>query len=327
MAPEALRQAITARVAAPPSADAARVAEGLCRVGGASLASILFFGSRKTRARPDAYSAHDLVIAVDDYGSFYRALRASGQLRRPPALVALLNRLLPPNQVSVSIPGQGGETLRAKCAVVSTPTLRRETSVRRRDHFLAGRLFQPTGLLHARDEATRGSMFDALEAAHRSTLSWVRPWLPLHFGVDEYTQTLLAVSFRGEIRPEPEGRSLALWTAQQEYLRPVYGVLLEELESAGELRAEGGGRYSLARPVTRGESLRLRAYFARSLARATLRWAKYVVTFDDWLEFIVRKARRHTGQDIVLTERERRLPLVFLWPRVFKYLRHKDRHP
>jgi hypothetical protein len=50
-----------------------------------------------------------------------------------------------------------------------------------------------------------------------------------------------------------------------------------------------------------------------------------VVTFDDWLEFILRKARRHTGQPIELTPRERRLPLVFLWPRVFRYLRHKDR--
>ena len=59
--------------------------------------------------------------------------------------------------------------------------------------------------------------------------------------------------------------------------------------------------------------------------RATVRWAKYVITFDDWLDFIVRKARRHTGEDIVLSDRERRMPLLFLWPRVIHYLRHKDR--
>jgi hypothetical protein len=39
----------------------------------------------------------------------------------------------------------------------------------------------------------------------------------------------------------------------------------------------------------------------------------------------VRKARRHTGEDIVLSDRERRMPLLFLWPRVIHYLRHKDR--
>ena len=51
------------------------------------------------------------------------------------------------------------------------------------------------------------------------------------------------------------------------------------------------------------------------------------MTFDGWLDFLLRKAQRHSGQDIVLTERERRHPLVFLWPRVIRYLRHKDGVP
>jgi hypothetical protein len=50
-----------------------------------------------------------------------------------------------------------------------------------------------------------------------------------------------------------------------------------------------------------------------------------VVTFEGWLDYILRKAERHTGQRIALTAPERRLPLVFLWPRVFRYLRQKDR--
>ena len=128
-----------------------------------------------------------------------------------------------------------------------------------------------------------------------------------------------------QIRPEPEGRAQALFEAQEQYLRPVYGALLGALARAGELREESPGVYSVVRPVGFYERLRLAAYFRWSMVRATVRWAKYVITFDDWLEFIVRKARRHTGQDIVLTERERRMPLVFLWPRVIQYLRHKDR--
>ena len=81
----------------------------------------------------------------------------------------------------------------------------------------------------------------------------------------------------------------------------------------------------VARRATAGERLRSRLYFQWSLVRATARWAKYVVTFDDWVEFLLRKARRHSGQPIELTERERRLPLIFLWPRVIDYLRHKDK--
>ena len=88
---------------------------------------------------------------------------------------------------------------------------------------------------------------------------------------------------------------------------------------------EQDGAYALARPITAAERLRVNAYFTWSLVRATARWAKYIVTFDGWLEYILRKARRHSGQDIVLTPRERRMPLVFLWPRVIRYLRHKDK--
>jgi hypothetical protein len=143
--------------------------------------------------------------------------------------------------------------------------------------------------------------------------------------VVDYCRGLLRVSFAAEIRPEPEGRAHALWEAQEAYLRPVYGALLADLATAGELREVTPGTYSVARPASVGERLRLLLYFRWSLVRATARWAKYVVTFEDWLEFILRKARRHTGQDIVLTPRERRLPLIFLWPRVIQYLRHKDR--
>ena len=105
----------------------------------------------------------------------------------------------------------------------------------------------------------------------------------------------------------------------------MYSTLLAALLASGELREEAPGVYALVRPAGAFERLRLAAYFRWSKVRATLRWAKYVITFDDWLEFIVRKARRHTGEDIVLSDRERRMPLLFLWPRVIHYFRHKDR--
>jgi hypothetical protein len=174
------------------------------------------------------------------------------------------------------------------------------------------------------DDATRRRVMDGLASAHAMTYAWVRPWLPSSFDVETYCRTLLRVSLSREIRPEPSGRADALWDVQKEDLRSIYGQLLADLAQAGEL-VGGGGAYSLARPVTAGERLRVEAYFRWSMVRATARWAKYMVTFDDWLEYILRKARRHSGQDIVLTARERRLPLVFLWPRVVRYLRHKDK--
>ena len=86
--------------------------------------------------------------------------------------------------------------------MISLTTLLRETSDRRLDHFCTGRLFQPTEVLYARDDATAERVLDALVGAHMLTLSWVRPWLPPAFDVETYCRTLLRVSLSHEIRPE-----------------------------------------------------------------------------------------------------------------------------
>lgn len=323
-APPELAAAVRARVlTADPSPEAAALVRHVVGLAGDSVAAVVFFGSRKSRAHPDPYSAYDLFVVVEDSYSFYSRLAAGRAIRRSPAVLSALQSLLPPNQISV-MPQPADGAPRAKCAVITRAQFARETSLRRHDHFCLGRLFQPTGVLYAAP-GREGEVVDALVRVHALTYAWGRPYLPAAFGVADYCRELLRASFAGEIRPEPEGRAQALLEAQQDYLLPVYSTLLDALVAAGEVREARPGELSLVRPPRTAERLRSWLYFRWSMVRATARWAKYVITFDDWLEFIVRKARRHTGQDIVLSERERRLPLVFLWPRVIHYLRNKDR--
>lgn len=322
---DALREALRARVCVSAHPDAAELAAALHARAGGTVAAVLFFGSRKTRASPDAWSAYDFFVVVDRYHAFFASLRAHGALRRPAWLVAALNTMLPPNQIGVTLTLADGRSARAKCAVVSWNAFERETSHRRHDHFFLGRLCQQTELVWTSDGSRREQVLDALARAHALTYVWVRPWLPARFDVAEYCRTMLRVSFGAEIRPEPSDRAQALWEAQQDYLGFVYGRLLQELRVSGALREAEPGTFSVAKPAGRSERIRLQLYFAWSKVRATVRWAKYVVTFEDWLEFILRKAQRHSGQEIELTPRERRLPLLFLWPRVFRYFRHKDR--
>lgn len=323
-APPELAAAVRARVlAADPSPEAAALARHIVELAGDTVSAIVFFGSRKSRARPGPESAYDLFVVIDSSRAFYDRLAARRAVRRSPLVLSTLQAVLAPNQISLAA-AAGDAVPRAKCAVVTAGMLRRQTSADRDDHFCLGRLFQPTEILYAAP-GREDEILAAIVRAHALTYEWARPWLPALFDVGEYCRTLLRVSFAAEIRPEPEGRAQALFEAQEGYLRAVYGVLLAALAGAGELREESPGVYALSRPAGALERVRLTAYFRWSLVRATARWAKYVVTFDDWLEFIVRKARRHTGEDIVLTDRERRMPLVFLWPRVIHYLRHKDR--
>jgi hypothetical protein len=314
------RQALGA--AAPAASGAARA---LAQAAEGEVDAVVFFGSRRTGARPEPGSAYDFLVVARDEGRFYRALRKAGLVGRSPRLLAALGRVLPPTSISLRLPGPDGPLL-AKCLVASPRAFERDTSARRRDHFTLGRLFQPTSLLYARDEAAREAALGALARAHALAYRWARPWLPARFDAEAFARTLLQVSYAGEVRPEPVARRVeTLWEAQRHELRAVYGVLLRELVQAGELREEAEGSYALARPVRAPERARLALYFRWSLLRATARWGKHVLSFEDWLDFLVRKARRHSGRDIELTARERRAPLLFLWPRVWRYLRQKDR--
>ena len=56
-------------------------------------------------------------------------------------------------------------------------------------------------------------------------------------------------------------------------------------------------------------------YFLRSKVRVTARWFKHMATFENWLPYVVRKVERRSGRKVELTTLERRLPLLFLWPR------------
>ncbi len=165
-----------------------------------------------------------------------------------------------------------------------------------------------------------------LTASLVATYSWCRPWLPADgFDVETYGRTLLRVSLAGEIRPESSARAAQLWNAERAELQQRLALLLESLYAAGELSRGASGAFTLVRPVRGTERLRLRLYFLVSKARATLRWLKYMWTFEDWLGYLTRKVERHTGRTLTLTERERAWPLIFLWPRFFRYLREKDR--
>jgi hypothetical protein len=324
-ADDPLARVVAARALSPsddPALDAA--VRRLSAAAGDALTGAVFFGSRRTgAARANAWSAYDVFVVVEGYRAFYGSLRRSGLTGKRPGAMALVSRWLPPTQYSLRFEAEG---VHVKAAVVRRDTWRRETSARRRDHFCVGRLCQPTRILHFRDEDARGLLLEGIVFAHRDTWNWARPWLPPTFDADAYGLAVLRTSMRWEVRPEPAGRADTLWTAQRDLQTPVFEVLLGELAERGEVATVPGraGWFRPARPVGAIERLRLPTYFRRSIVHATSRWLKHVVTFEGWLDYIVRKASRHTGEPITLSERERRWPWVFAWGRLFRYLRHKD---
>ena len=46
-------------------------------------------------------------------------------------------------------------------------------------------------------------------------------------------------------------------------------------------------------------------------------------TFDDWVPYILWKVERHSGEPVEVTDRQRRHPLIFGWPVLFRLLRRR----
>ncbi|MGQ0713905.1 MAG: hypothetical protein ACT4PJ_09235 [Gemmatimonadaceae bacterium] len=315
----ALRAALLRGVDAPPPEDTARLAAFLARAFGPTTAAVIHYGSRvhSSDARPE--SAHDFFVIVDRYADAYARLSATVRPGYSPRTATALAHVLPPNVVSLTL-SQGNRSLRAKCAVLSLRDLRRLTSRRAPDHFTRGRLFQHVQLVWTRDARSRQEALEALLDARVGTFEWSQPYLPSVFNAESYCRRLLETSFAAEIRPEGGERIAALIAAQREVVLPVYDSLLQWLE-VSRIVTKDGNVYHLTARAGRLRRVLSRLWFLKSKARATARWLKYVVLYEGWLEYIVQKIARRSGRTIELTERERRWPLIFLWPKVIEYVR------
>jgi hypothetical protein len=298
---------------------ALELARALREATAGHVSGILLFGSRLTNTSPDAHSAYDLVVVVDAYTPFYRHLVEAGHHPRSPKLLAWLSRILPPNVIAFA-PDLTGDPV-AKCIVLNGQHFEQALSSRARDHFLKGRMAQRVGVLWARDRRTRQWLETQVAEGRQDVLRWAGPHLDDSFTPAELARRMLEVSYRGEIRPESSDRVSEVFEAQRDALVGIYGEVLETERGRGRLERARDGRYRLASPPGAGDRLLNRLYFLRSKVRATGRWLKYVVTFSGWLPYIQRKLERRAGHRVELTERERKYPLIFLWPKFFRIVR------
>lgn len=306
----------------PP--EARPIVDALVAAGGGAIRGILLFGSQLVRASPSPHSAWDLVVIVDRYAPFHRALVDAGHHRRPPWLLSALGHVLAPN-ITAFDPGDGAPL--AKCAIVSARRFRRALAPASPDHFLKGRMVQKVAVLWSRSDADAAWIDERLAGARRDVLNWVGPYLDGPFTAEGLAHRMLRVSYGGEVRPESSGRVDAVFEAQRPFLAATYAEVLSAAEAAGRVRRFDDGRWVLDPAPGPGARLRTGLYFAWSKVRATARWVKHVVTFNDWLTYIQRKVERRTGLTVEITPWERRLPLLLLWPKVIRVLAARSAPP
>jgi hypothetical protein len=306
----------------PTDPDARRLVEALlAAVGADQLRAIILFGSRLVQASPDRFSAYDLVVVCERYRPFYQALARAGATRRSPRLQSLLNRVLAPNVIAFAPDGWDGGPV-AKIMVIEPRAFELAMDRRSSDHFVKGRLVQKVELLHARDERAVAWVAKLLRSALEDVPRWVGPFLESPFTAERAARRMLELSYAGEVRPEAADRVRDVFAAQREFLVASVGRALDEAVARRWLVRMEGTEPLYRFPRRRGvlARTRIRLYFLRSKARATARWLKHVVTFDNWLDYIARKVQRRTGMRIEITPWERRLPFLLLWPKVVRVL-------
>ena len=246
----------------------------------------------------------DLYLVCDDYSAAYGR-----------SLLAIGNWMLPPN-VFYAEHTYEGRTLRSKVTVISLRDFRHGSSTSTFESYIWGRFAQPTLILYARTEEVRREIEICLLQAVRSLLHNSIPALPENGTVSELWTNALALSYATELRTERSGRATELSHYAQNFYTQLthsqadslgYGLILSE--NAGELHYRT--RIStFRRRKTRG------AWFVRRAQGKLLsimRLLKALFTFEGGLDYIAWKLERHSGEPIVIPDKVRRAPLIYLW--------------
>jgi Phosphatidate cytidylyltransferase, mitochondrial len=273
-----------------------RLGELVARLRQDAVRAIVFYGSllADTTRRPDSF--HDFYVIVDSLAAYHGRLRDR-----------LVGRVLPPSIYYRQFEGD----LRCKFCVLTADQLERELSPRARDIHNVGRFSKRVAVLWSRDAASYELVVEGCLSAARTLRPHALALLPAEFELDELIRTLLRLSYLGEQRVAEDSKVDALFAAERDHYRALYGAILDE---AGLVRE--GDRYRQPAPTAADRRRTLR-FLARSRRRGKLRWPKYIVTVDNWLEIALAKVERHHGVKVELTARERRWPLIFGWRKYF----------
>jgi hypothetical protein len=305
---------LAAELAEPVPAPVAAMANAIRARHVDAAASVLFYGSCLRRGV--AEGVLDFYLIVDDYRRAYTSRR-----------LALLNRVLPPNVFYLEIE-HAGATLRAKYAVFS----QRDFAARAGggpDARVWSRFCQPARLAWSRDSATRDAVVAAVARATRTAAAQMLAWLP---GRDREQRVEPAAlwtngfreTYGSELRGESAAAIDALYAAHRERFDRVTALALA---ADARLGVRGAGGTALA--VESDPRWRARAARSWALRRrvakllTVLGLLKTTLTFDDWVAYALWKIERHSDRKIELSERQRRRPLVYAWPVIFRLLRER----
>lgn len=267
---------------------------------GDGVAAVVLYGSY-LRGKRD--TVLDFYVLLDDYAALGSA----------PA--ALANRLLPPNVYHVrdAVPGGAGA---AKYATVTLGQFERAVTHGFHPYFWA-RFAQPVVVLHARDDGVRARLDTVTRQAARRMIAATAPLLDETFTTTDLWRRAFTLTYGCELRSEDPARGAELVTAYGAALAALTATvaadcgLVRDGDERWRRRAGGAAR-------ARG-AWWLRRVLGKWLSVARL--FKAAFTFNDPLDYILWKVERHSGVRVEASALQRRHPLLFAWPVLWRLYR------
>lgn len=309
MEAKTVRDIVAERMLTPPPIDVTPYIERILQTYGDRVVGIFMYGSMLSDVTKSQTSFPDFFVITDGYRKVFRKFSHW-----------LWAHFLPPHIYHLRL----DERRNCKYNLVSLRRFERETSNRAKDIYILGRFCKRVSLVYARDEECRQRLLDCCARAVESCVPWALRGMSGPFDREQFILATLNLSYAGETRVEAATKVPKLYAAEKSYYDAVIPAFLQQhaaqehrVRQVGEDRFEPvGGR--LRRFFC---AFRLAWFLKKSRIRGILRWPKFLITVDEWIDIILAKIERTKGIKLEVTPRQRRYPLIFGWPHLFRLIR------
>jgi hypothetical protein len=241
---------------------------------------------------------HEGAVAIFAYGSCLRGVPASDTLMdfyvltenladvSPSFLSSLACAIIPPN-VYYAETNVAGQCLRAKYAVLPSSLFAAWMARKTNNPYFWARFSQPSALIYARNDQARMQVIAAISEALRTSFANAKALTNETDALAIWTAGFNA-TYQSEFRSEQTNRSIQIVSAAPDYY----------IEAAKFLASET--------PVQANQAWRRIAGKFWSV----LRLIKAAFTFQGGADYIVWKIERHSGERIVLSQWQRKHPVI-----------------
>lgn len=283
---------------------------------GENLQAVILYGSQLNGRIRYKDSIYDFYLIADNYWEFYDKKS-----------LAILNNFFPPNVFNLTLEDEQFGTLKGKYSVISLDRLKIETSLKAKDNFLFGRFSQRFGIIYAKDEKIVDTISQYIYNALLTGIYKMVGKLPEQFTPRDYFIEFLKTSYSGEIRVESFEKIKNTYEADWEYYDKILELALDEFSEKYKYFKKDNyeKKYYLKIPpfLRKLKNFSLKFFVKKARIRTIIRWFKDMITFENWVDYIIAKVERHTGVKIELTPLERKYPLILGWPHLIRLIRSK----